>query len=260
MSVALLVVSFGTTHPEAIEKAIVPTENAIRAVFPRIPFYRAFTSSVVRSRLEQSRGIRAEDVAQALDRIRRDGHSHVLVQPTLIFPGTEYDKLRTAVSNCGQGLCCTLGSPLLSCEEDLDRLVSLLRQVYPAEADTGLLLMGHGTDNGANGLYEGLSRRMESLPMGLCTAGGSPTFAEGAARMKALGVRQVRLAPLLLVAGAHAAKDMAGTSPGSLRCLLEEQGFSVTPMLQGLGELDAVRQMYADNARRAFSHLISTIC
>lgn len=253
MSTALLVVSFGTAHPDAIDHAIVPTENAIRAAFPRLPFYRAFSSPGVRARLEKNHGIRVEDVAQALRRIRQEGHSLVLIQPTLLIPGREYERLRQIAE--ASGVNCVLGKPLLSSEADLDRLFGILQEAYPAKDQTGLLLMGHGTDSEAGWLYQGLLRRMEGHPMGLCNAEGPPDFSEGAARMKALGIRQVQLAPLLLVAGAHAARDMAGPDPGSLRGVLESQGFAVTPILRGLGELEAVRQMYADQARRSFSQL-----
>lgn len=244
MTTALLVISFGTTKPEACASAIAPVEQAIENAFPDFPFYRAFTSATVRSRLERQYGWKVADVEQALDQIRNDGFDRVLVQPTLVIPGGEYQQLRAQLQHWGQGLTLLLGEPLLSCEGDLDRLVGILAEVHPPEEDTGLLFMGHGTDSSASCLYEALDRKLRPHSMALCTA---DSFSEGIAAMKSLGVGNVTLIPLLLTAGSHAVRDMGGT----LRALLEAEGFSVNVLLRGLGALPAVRQMYVEKARRA---------
>lgn len=93
MKTALLVISFGTTHLDTMEKTIAATENALAATFPAIPVYRAFTSGVVRKRLKAKFDMQVDSMEEALAQIAADGYKKVVVQPTLLIPGAEYDKL-----------------------------------------------------------------------------------------------------------------------------------------------------------------------
>ena len=111
MKTALLVVSFGTTHLDTLEKTIAATENTLAAAFPEFPLYRAFTSGIVRKRLKAKFDIHADSVEEAMTRIAGDGFEQVIVQPTLLIPGEEYDKLCVAIEASAGNMKVCIGTP-----------------------------------------------------------------------------------------------------------------------------------------------------
>lgn len=258
MKTALLVVSFGTTHLDTFQETIVKTEACIADAFPELPLYRAFTSRIVRSRLKSKYDIIVDDVETALARIKADGFSHVVIQPTLLIPGEEYDRLCASVRAAADGLTVSIGRPLLCDDHDLDGMISLLRESYPVNSDTVLLLMGHGTEHKANDIYEQLivkMREQTGSAMRLCTVEGTPSFDDAIAELTYLPCKQVKVAPLLFVAGDHAKNDMSGDEPDSLRSRLAAEGFTVECVLQGLGQLPAVQQLYVRKTAEAVRSL-----
>ena len=255
MKTALLVVSFGTTDPEILNQTVGGTEKCLSEAFPDAALYRAFTSRIVRNRLERSHGIRVDDVPGALARIHRDGYTHVLVQPTLIIPGGEYVRLLSDVHQYKEDLTVSVGEPLLVRESDGDRMADILRNVHEVPDDTSLLFLGHGSDQD-HGTYELLNTKLSGTAMRVCTMESYPTLTDGIRMMRELGNPKVRLIPLLFVAGNHAKTYLTGTDPSSLRFLLEQEGFSVEAVLRGLGDLEEIRAWYADKARDAYGKLV----
>lgn len=251
MKTALLVVSFGTTHLDTLEKTIAATENALALAFPEYPLYRAFTSGIVRKRLKAKFDIHVDCVEEAMVRLVAEGYERVIVQPTLLIPGEEYDKLCTAVQTSAGSMQVAVGKPLLCEDRDLDEIIHVLQNAYPVEDGTVLLLMGHGTEHTANDIYIRLAQKMLTLPMRLCTVEGTPSFEDAIEELSTLPQRKVQLAPMLFVAGDHAKNDMAGDEPDSLRSMLEEKGFFVECTIQGLGEIPAVQKMYIQRVRDA---------
>ena len=251
MKTALLVISFGTTHLDTMEKTIVATENALAAAFPAIPVYRAFTSGVVRKRLKAKFDIHVDSMEEALARIAADGYKKVVVQPTLLIPGEEYDKLCAAMETSANGMQIAIGKPLLCSDSDMEAMIHLLQKAYPVEDDTILLLMGHGTEHSANSIYIRMAEKMKNTSMRLCTVEGIPSFDDVMDELSALPQKKILLAPMLFVAGDHAKNDMAGNKPDSLRSILEAKGYTVSCAIQGLGELADVQNMYAQKTREA---------
>ena len=253
MKSAILVVSFGTTHLDTLAKTIQAVEEDIRAAFPDMRVYRAFTSKIVRSRLKSKYDMTVDSVEEALERMKGDGVERVLVQPTLLIPGEEYDRLRGKVLLHAGPMTITMGRPVLWDDRDCGRMIRILEQTYPVDGDTVLLAMGHGTEHESNCLYVRLAEKIEkeSRSLALCTVEGKPDFEETIGRLKKQEKRKVHLAPLLLVAGDHAKNDMAGEEPDSLRGLLEQAGFAVSWTLRGLGEIPAVRELYVNCVREA---------
>ncbi len=176
MKTALLVVSFGTTHLDTMKKTIVATENALAVAFPDITVFRAFTSGVVRKRLKARFDMQVDGIEEAMARIYAAGYDRVVVQPTLLIPGAEYDKLCAAIEASAKGMQIAIGKPLLCCQEDMDAMIQLLQKAYPIEDDTILLLMGHGTEHSANNIYIRLADKMKHTSMRLCTVEGTPSF------------------------------------------------------------------------------------
>lgn len=258
MKSAILVVSFGTTHLDTLAKNIGMVEEELRHTFPELRFYRAFTSKTVRSRLKQRYDLSVDSVEEALERIKADGAARVFVQPTLLIPGEEYDRLRSTILGNAGPLEIILGQPLLWDDTDLNAVIEILRQTYPVDRDTILLAMGHGTEHEAGCLYVRLAQTMreQDSSMFLCTVEGKPDFEETVRQLKEQKKRKVHLVPLLLVAGDHSKNDMVGDGTDSLRRQLEREGFEVSWALQGLGELPAIRERYVRRAKGVCEGLI----
>lgn len=241
MKKAILVVSFGTTHLDTLEKTISAVERDIQAANPDVPCFRAFTSSIVRRRLKEKQAVTVDSVEEALHRLESEGYTHVTVQPTLLLPGEEFNKLHAAVLNAAGTLAVSIGRPLLWEDADITALAEAVKAHYSLPEDTILLGMGHGTSHTADGVYRRLRSAMNALGMELCTVEGSIDFEAAREALLAQPKRKVHLVPLLLVAGDHSKNDMAGDEPDSLKSILTAAGFEVSYSLCGLGELAAVR-------------------
>ncbi|MBR2521134.1 MAG: sirohydrochlorin cobaltochelatase [Oscillospiraceae bacterium] len=249
MKEAILITSFGTTHQDTLEKNITAVENDVRAAFPGIECRRAFTSGIVRKRLKEKYGVETDSVGEALERLAADGYSHVIVQPTLLIPGEEYDLLREGVFSHAGDLTVSIGFPLLWDDRDISTLAEILTSSYPVDDDTVLVAMGHGTSHSADLIYDRLAKTLEGKKTEICTVEGSRDFKQTVSKLCRGPYRKAHLVPLLLVAGDHSKNDMASGSPDSLRGMLEAEGFTVTFSLKGLGEIPAVRQLYIDRIR-----------
>lgn len=244
MKKAILVVSFGTTHLDTLEKTITAVERDIQAANPETPCFRAFTSPTVRKRLKEKQNIAVDSVEEALKKLEAAGFTHVTIQPTLLLPGEEFCKLHSAALNAAGDMTLSFGRPLLWEDQDMEALALAVRDHYPLPEDTILLAMGHGTSHTADSVYARLRKSMNRLGMELCTVEGAIDFAAAKDALLAQPKRKVHLVPLLLVAGDHSKNDMAGDEPDSLKSLLTDAGFEVTFSLRGLGELPAVRNAF----------------
>lgn len=242
MKKAILAVSFGTSHADAERRCIRPVEDALRAAFPECDVRRAFTSRIIARKL-RGQGTIVESEEEALARLSAEGYDEIIVAPTHIIPGSEYDKVRAAAKGC------RLSAPLLSEEADLDWIVGVLGEIA-AEEGRALLMMGHGTEHAANEIY---ARLREKLPDGIllaCTE-GEYTLDALTPQLDSMPERALTLMPLMLVAGSHACNDLAGDGDHSWKSILEARGFDVRVRMQGLGALKAVQQRFAEKARRA---------
>ncbi len=255
MKSGFLTVSFGSTHLDTLERAVAAPENALKAAFPQARHYRALTSGIVRGRLKSRYGVQADSVEEALERMKADGIRQAVIQPTLLIPGEEYDRLRVKLlANCG-GMEISIGLPLLWDDTDLCAAADLLEKTYPMGSDSVLVAMGHGTRHPCGCLYTRLAERMEKKGMVFCTAEGSPSFEDALQALQGQPRRKVHLASLLLAAGEHSKNDMAGKRPDSLRGRLEQNGFAVSWTLQGLGELPAIQKAFVRRAAAAYEAL-----
>lgn len=250
MKDAVLVVSFGSTHLDTIEKAIVPMEETVREAMPGVPCFRAFSSTMVCRRLRARAALEVDTVSEALDRLEREGFQKVTVVPTLLIPGEEYDKLQSLCAGRSGFAEMTVLPPLLHSPGQIQALAEAVKAAYPPQEDTLLIGMGHGTSHRADAVYDLLAQAME--PAVVCTVEGSRSFAFAVSAAKESGCRRVKLIPLLIVAGDHAKNDLAGDEPGSLKGLLEAEGFEVSCVLRGLGELPEVRQLMARTLQGAY--------
>ena len=253
---AVLVTSFGTSHLDALETDIAAIEKAIARAMPEHTIRRAFTSTIIMKKLCTRDGIEIDDVPQALTRLVREGYSHVVLQPTHILCGEEYDKLCSLAAPFASSLTLSIGTPLLKTIPDywdMARAVCTLTEA-PAE-DEAVVFMGHGTPHLANASYALLEYLLWDLGRErtfIGTVEGCPSLEQVIRRLKAdPAIRKVRLLPLMVVAGDHAKNDMAGEEPDSWRNQLEAQGYEVNCQIRGIGRSLAVQALFARHAREA---------
>ena len=258
----LLAVSFGTSFAETREKTIGAIENALREAFPEYTVSRAFTSNKIRKRLRERDGIEIDSVTKALQRAAVDNIEELIIQPTHMMAGHEYNKLLQEVSaytNVFPRLA--IAYPLLHCTADFYALAQTIT-TWTAQYDnkeTAICFMGHGTDAQSNAVYQKLEDLLhesghENYFIG--TVEGMPTVNDILAKLRQKTYTKVVLQPLMVVAGDHACNDMAGEDEDSWKNIFERAGYEVRCILRGLGENAAVQQMYAHHAHDAVNALM----
>ena len=243
MKKALLVVSFGTSYPEADRDCIQSVESALAAAFPDRACRRAFTSRIIARKL-RSQGIAIESEAEAIQHLRADGFEDIRIVPTHIIHGGEYEKVVEAAG----GL--PTSEPLLESEADLDWLAALLGKIA-AEEGRALLVMGHGTEHAADATYVQLRAK---LPEGvyLACVEGAHSLDNILPQLDAMQDKKLALMPLMLVAGDHAHNDLAGDEEDSWKSILTARGFDIRVRMQGLGALEEIQQRFVEKARKQF--------
>lgn len=255
----LLVVSFGTSYNETRAKTIDAVEAELQKAYPEYQVRRAFTSQIIIDILKERENLTIDNVTQAMERLVADGVKDVVVQPTHIMTGFEYDDMVREVSAfAGKFDSLKISTPVLTEDADYDAMVEALvaqNSGYEA-ADTVLVFMGHGTEHEANATYAKLQEKLnaaghENYIIG--TVEATPSLDDVAAAVKASGAKKVVLMPLMIVAGDHASNDMAGDGADSWKSVLTAQGYGVTCVLQGLGEYPAIRQILVDHAGKTMA-------
>ena len=249
---AVLVVSFGSSF----ESARREIENAEKAIAERLGYklYTAFTSGMIRRALKK-RGVDVMSPEQALDAAAADGIKYLLVQPTHLLYGDEYDKLCAAAESrralFGQMV---IGKPLLADYDDIKRVLRVIDGGIPREPDEAVVLMGHGTGHFCNTVYAATDffakhRGFENFFIG--TVEAWPDIDNVIKCLKMSGVKRCVLAPMMLVAGDHAKNDMAGSDKNSWKSRIREAGISVRCVESGLGTMKGICEIYADHAEKA---------
>lgn len=250
----ILAVSFGTRYADTRKKTITAIETAIRNAHPDIPVYTAWTSRILRAKLLKTNGENIPDVSEALLQMSKEHISDVYIQTTHIINGFEYDSLREDVlRHRSLFSSVSLGEPLLSSDADMEEAIGILADAfadalsYPADSESALVLMGHGSGHRAGAVYAVLNDRCKELGypnLYVGTAESTPSVGEILTQLKKTPVKSVHLAPFLIVAGEHASKDMAGDSDTSWASLFRKAGYHVTCHLKGLGEYPEIRAMF----------------
>lgn len=254
MTDAILVASFGTSIAETREKNITAVENAVAAAFPHCKIYTATTSGIVRS-LMKKQGVFAQDIAAALAQMRRDGMKNIVVLPTHLLYGEEYDKLCAAVSAAQHTFkSVRIAKPLLASHEDMRSVLEIVAAENPVAEDECLVCMGHGTMHFCNSVYAALDYLAKASGLAhifIGTVEAYPDLDAVISAAKKAGCKKALLCPLMLVAGDHALNDMAAPQDGSWRSAFEKEGFSVRCNIRGLGESAAIRALYCAHAAAA---------
>ena len=247
---AILVVSVGTSYNDTRALTINAIEAAIARAYPDYEVRRAFTSQIIIDKLKDRDGLEIQNVDEAMEQLVADCVSTLVVQPTHMMNGYEYDKMVAGIDPyAGNFASFAYGAPLLSGVEDYLALIDCFQtEIVPNLAgDAALVLMGHGTNHFANATYAALNymfrdKAMRNVFVG--TVEGYPDLDTVMARVKTGGYKKVILRPLMVVAGDHAKNDMAGDEEGSWKTAFKAEGFEVETILHGLGELQSVHDIY----------------
>lgn len=255
---AILVTSFGTSYPEALEKCIAATERAIAENFQDYQIRRAFTSEFIINKLFQRDGIKIDNVMEALTKLKQEGFQEVIVQPLHIIPGLEYEKIAAIVNKFKHDQSfdkIVLGRPLLSYTKDADDFeiaVAALKGHLPKLApDQVTILVGHGSRHQANLCYKKLQEKLDQQgwPVLIGTVEAEPTLEQLMEILKTKQVKSIMLMPFMIVAGEHTYNDLACDDGDSWKTQLEQAGYQVDVNVRGLGESEAYRQIYIQHIR-----------
>ncbi len=250
----ILAVSFGSTCDRAREEEIEGIEKDWTKAFPEYTLRRAFTSNIVCERLKE-RGIHVQKVLEALEDFRKEGYTHIWVQPTHLIRGEEYDRLRGEITKWEDRFSfLKLGEPLLVQEEDYDTVVTIMKERFLMREGEVCIFMGHGTYHQANRVYEKIEKLLEKedeRKYYMATVEGIPSLEDILALLDREGkVRKVTLVPFMLVAGEHAIKDMAGEEETSWKNRCRSHGYEVECFLQGMGSYEEIRSFYRRKCRK----------
>lgn len=263
---AILVVSFGTTHTDTRKLTIEAVENKIQAAFPEYEVRRAFTSRIVIKRIAENEGLTIDTEKQALEKLKDEGFSEVIVQPLHMVPGDEYDKVKRVIEQYEQKKSFTklsLGRPILTFSGQEERpddylaaITAIQTQLPKLQRREAVVLMGHGGNHPANAAYAALQLRLQDTKVNnvfVSTVDGEgyPHLESVIAKLKAKKIKTVMLMPLMVVAGDHALNDMAGEEKDSFKSRLLAEGFQVQVYLHGLGENASIQDVYVQHVRDA---------
>ena len=275
----LLVVSFGTSFNASRAADIGGVEKALQAAYPDWSVRRAFTAQIIINHVQARDDEKIDNMDQALERAVKNGVKELVVQPTHLMHGAEYDELTEAVNNykdkfesvkIAEPLLGEVGADATAINEDKAAVAKAItaEAVKTAEYDsldaaaadsTAFVFMGHGTSHTAKISYSQMQTQMEQLGyknVFIGTVEGEPedTSCESVIeKVKEAGYKNVILRPLMVVAGDHANNDMAGDDDDSwLSQFKASKNFdSVKTQIAGLGEINDIQQLYVAHTKAA---------
>lgn len=272
----LLVVSFGTSFNDSRVSDIKGVEDALQAAYPDWSVRRAFTAQVIINHIQARDGEHIDNMQQALERAAASGVKNLVVQPTHLMHGAEYDELVEAVEEykdkfesveVAEPLLGEVGSDATVINEDKAAVAEAITAEAVAAAGYGSLdaakedgaafvFMGHGTSHTAKVSYSQMQTQMGALGYDnvfIGTVEGEPEETACEAVIDAVvqaGYKKVILRPLMVVAGDHANNDMAGDDEDSWKSMFTASGNfeSVGTQIAGLGEISAIQDIYVAHA------------
>ncbi len=265
----LLVVSFGTSFNDSRAEDIGGIEKALQAAFPDWAVRRAFTAQIIINHVQARDGEKIDNVAQALDRAVANGVKKLVVQPTHLMHGAEYDELigvlegyqdRFEAVEVGEPLLGQVGADATVINADKEAVARAVVAEAAVPEDIALVLMGHGTSHTAKVTYSQMQAQMDQLGyknVFIGTVEGEPeeTACEAVIEaVKEAGFTKVVLRPLMVVAGDHANNDMADPEDEEswLSMFTAADAFeSIDCQIEGLGRIADVEALYVAHAGAA---------
>ena len=279
----ILVVSFGTSFNDSRVADIKGIEDALQAAYPDWSVRRAFTAQIIINHVQARDGEAIDNMDQALERAVANGVKNLVIQPTHLMHGAEYDELMEAVETyqdqfetvkVAEPLLGEVGSDATVINDDKAAVAEALTTEAVKDADydsleaakeggAAFVFLGHGTSHTAKVSYSQMQTQMEKLGYDnvfIGTVEGEPeeTACEAVIEaVKAAGYKNVILRPLMVVAGDHANNDMAGDEEDSWKSMFQDAGCfdSVTAQIAGLGSIEAVQDLYVAHTQTAIDSM-----
>ena len=279
----LLVVSFGTSFNDSRVKDIKGIEDALQEAYPDWSVRRAFTAQIIIKHVQARDDEKIDNMDQALQRAVDNGVKNLVVQPTHLMHGAEYDEMVEAIDvykdkfesvAIAEPMLGEVGDDATVINDDKKAVAQAITDEAvkaagydsmeaAAEDGTAFVFMGHGTSHTANVTYDQMQTQMEDLGFTnsfIGTVEGEPEDTECQAviaKVKDAGFKKVVLRPLMVVAGDHANNDMAGDDEDSWKSQFEASGAfdSVDCQIAGLGRIEAVEDLYVEHTKAAIDSL-----
>lgn len=260
---ALVVISFGSTFDETRKQDIGGIEYALATAFPAYDQYRAFTSKIIRRRLA-ARNVFVDDTETILNKLVDLGYEEVILQPTHLLHGEEFEQKILALRDKFLPLFqkIIISQPLIVSEEDFKLVAAaLLRQLPALQPREGVIFMGHGSPRANNSsfgyTYVKLQETFDELEapflVGTVEDEDMPNLATVLAKLQQRGYKHVHLYPLMVVAGDHANNDMYSDEPDSWKSQIEALGITTTGHLNGIGRFTSIQALYVQHVLTALS-------
>lgn len=271
----LLVVSFGTSFNDSRVADIKGIEDALQEAFPDWSVRRAFTAQIIINHVQARDGEKIDNMDQALERAVENNVKNLVIQPTHLMHGAEYDELVEAVEaykdqfesvKIAEPLLGEVGEDASVVNDDKAAVAKAItaQAVETAGFDsldaakedgTAFVFMGHGTSHTAKISYSQMQTQMSDLGyenVFIGTVEGEPEETACEAVIEAVaeaGYKKVILRPLMVVAGDHANNDMAGNEEDSWKSMFNASGKfdSVDTQIAGLGQIEAIQKIYIEN-------------
>ena len=279
----LLVVSFGTSFNDSRAEDIKGIEDALAEAFPDWSVRRAFTAQIIINHVQARDDEKIDNMQQALDRAVANGVKNLVVQPTHLMHGAEYDEMVEAIDaykdkfesvSIAEPMLGEVGDDATVINDDKAAVAQAITDEAVKEAGydsmeaaaedgTAFVFMGHGTSHTANVTYDQMQTQMEKLGFTnafIGTVEGEPEDTacdEVINKVKDAGFKKVILRPLMVVAGDHANNDMAGDDDDSWKSMFEASGDfdEIDCQIEGLGRIDAVEQLYVAHTQAAIDSI-----
>ena len=282
----LLVVSFGTSFNDSRAEDVKGIEDALAEAYPDWSVRRAFTAQIIINHVEARDDEVIDNMQQALDRAVENGVKNLVVQPTHLMHGAEYDEMTEAINGykdkfesvaIAEPMLGEVGDDATVINDDKKAVAQAITDTAckeagfdsmdaAAEAGTAFVFMGHGTSHTANVTYDQMQTQMENLGLKNAFIGTVEGKPEDTAcdkvieKVKEAGYKNVVLRPLMVVAGDHANNDMAGDEEDSWKSQFVASGNfdKVDCQIEGLGRIEAVEKLYVEHTKAAIDSLGST--
>ena len=282
----LLVVSFGTSFNDSRAEDVKGIEDALAEAYPDWSVRRAFTAQIIINHVEARDDEVIDNMQQALDRAVENGVKNLVVQPTHLMHGAEYDEMTEAINGykdkfesvaIAEPMLGEVGDDATVINDDKKAVAQAITDEAckeagfdsmdaAAEAGTAFVFMGHGTSHTANITYDQMQTQMENLGFKNAFIGTVEGKPEDTAcdkvieKVKEAGYKNVVLRPLMVVAGDHANNDMAGDDEDSWKSQFVASGNfeNVDTQIAGIGRIEAVEQIYVDHTKAAIDSIGST--
>ena len=271
----LLVVSFGTSFNGSRAATIGGIEKTLAKAYPKYDVRRAFTAQIIINHIQSRDGIKINNVEQAIKKATDAKVKEMIVQPTHLMHGAEYDELKKVIEEKKGDIKVKYAEPLLGeaskdekkINADKTKVMKLLAKeaakddgaadIKSADSKTAYVFMGHGTAHEAKVSYTQMQTVADKLGyknVFVGTVEGEPestSVKEIINKVKKAGYKTVVLRPMMVVAGDHANNDMAGDDDDSWKMEFKKAGFTVKTQIKGLGQIPGIQKIYVDHTKAA---------